>query len=121
MWRRQPSTFDRSSMLGSRMGVVVSLMGAQPGSCSLRRTLQAFVRRDVVRIFLRAAHCRGRGEAPQQLLQSRLEDPPFGVDIGAELVDPAPHLYLQLAEPEVVRRDELVVPTLELAGDVRDP
>src|SRR5438128_5603303 len=109
MWSRQLSTFERSSMTGSRIGVVVSLMGAQPGSCSLRRTLPAFVRPNVVkplRGFLGAVDGCGRGESPQELLQSRLEHAPLGFDIGTQIVDPTTHLRLELAEPQVVRRDE---------------
>src|SRR5689334_14875047 len=102
MWSRQLSTFERSSMTGSMICVVVSLMGAQPGSCSLRRTLQGFVRAIPVKGLLGAADGCGRGESPQEFLQSRLEDAPLGLHIGAQLVDPAAHLRLELPEPQVL-------------------
>src|SRR3954453_20812845 len=122
MWRRQLSTFERSSKSGSRISVVVSLMAAtvraaidEPSSALLERALLR-----LLKAFLCAAGAGGRGEPAHELLHTRLEHAAFGVQIGAQLVDSPPHLVLELAEPEVVRRDQFVVPALELTGDVRD-
>src|SRR5690242_4380003 len=120
MWRRQLSTFDRSSKSGSRICVVVSLM-ASPGSRWYRRTLPSFVRPTFCKgTRSGTAYGRSRGEATKELLQACLEHATLRLDVGAELVDLPTHLHFQLTEPHVVRRDELVVPALELLGDVRD-
>src|SRR5438876_3812175 len=120
MWRRQLSTFERSSnSRSSRMGVVVSLM-ATPGSCCYRRTLLGVVRTTFCKESGAADGCR-RGISAQELLQARLEHAALRLDVGAEILDPPPDLALELAQAQVVRRDELVVPPLELVRDVRDP
>src|SRR5215468_3176676 len=120
MWRRQLSTFDRSSKRGSRMGVVVVSLMATPGSCCFRRTLPGLVRRTFCKDVSGTADSCGRRKPAHQLLQARLEHASLRFDIGAELVHPVPHLALELAEPQVLCADELVVAPLELLPHVRD-
>src|SRR5919204_5543742 len=117
MCRRQLSTFERSSKrVSSRMGVVVSLMAATV-SCCYRRTLLGVVRATFCK---ERSACCGRGEPAQKLLQARLEHAALRVDVGAKILDPPPHLALELAQPQVLGGDELVVAALQLLRDVGD-
>src|SRR5262249_22408294 len=63
---------------------------------------------------------RGRRKAAHQLLQTRLEHASLRLDIRAEFVHPVTHLALELAEPHVLRGDELLVSPLELLPNIRD-
>src|SRR4051812_29076105 len=123
MWRRQLSTFDRSSIRGSsRMGVVVSLMATQVRAATDEPSWallgQLFVRESS---SLGAADRCGRGISAQELLQARFEHAALRLDVGAEILDPPPHLALELAQALILCSDELVVPSVELLSDVRDP
>src|SRR5205823_10626517 len=75
-------------------------------------------------LFVRASGaadgCR-RGISAQELLQTRLEHASLRLDVGAEILDPPPHLALELAQALILCGDELVVPSVELLADVRDP
>src|SRR3954451_12748548 len=120
MWRRQPSTFERSSIRGSsRMGVVVSLMATQVRAAT-DEPFWALLGQLFVRASGAADGCR-RGIAAQELLQTRLEHASLRLDVGAEILDPPPHLALELAQALILCGDELVVPSVELLPDVRDP
>src|SRR3954451_5640907 len=123
MWRRQLSTFERSSIRGSsRMGVVVSLMATQVRAATDEPSWgllgQLFVRESS---SLGAADGCGRGIAAQELLQTRLEHAALRLDVGAEILDPPPHLALELAQSLILCRHELVVPPIEFLPDVRNP
>src|SRR6478752_6777086 len=99
MWRRQLSTFDRSSKRGSRMGVVVSLM-ATSRSCCYRRTLLGVVRTTFCKGVTAsgAANACCRAIAAREFLQTRLEHAALRFDVGAEPLDPVSHLALELAQ-----------------------
>src|SRR5439155_17855120 len=93
------------------------------GSCCYRRTLLGVVRTTFCKDVrsLGAADGSGRGISAQEFLQTRLEHAALRLDVGAEILDPPPHLALELAQALILCRDELVVPPLELLPDVRDP
>src|SRR6476646_7307040 len=119
MWRRQPSTFERSSIRGtSRMGVVVSLMATQVRAATDEPSW-ALLGQLFVRTSGAADGC-GRRIAAQEFLQTRLEDAAFRLDVGAKILDPPPHLARELAQALILGGDELVVPPLEFLADVRD-
>src|SRR5215472_11080826 len=68
--------------------------------------------------LLRLADCRGRGVAAHEFLHARLEHAALRLDVRAKLVDATTHLHLELTQPLVVRRNELVVAAVELARHV---
>src|SRR4029077_17766066 len=80
MWRRQPSTFERSSIMGSsRMGVVVSLMATQVRAATDEPSW-ALLGQLFVRGSSAADGC-GRGIAAEELLQTRLEHAARHLDV----------------------------------------
>ena len=54
-------------------------------------------------------------------MQARLEHATLRFDVCTKLVHPSTYLRLELAKPQIVPGDQLVLPTLELLGDIRDP
>src|SRR5947208_9229712 len=97
MWRRQLSTFERSSIRGSSsMGVVVSLMATQVRAAT-DEPCWGLLGQLFVRTSGAADGC-GRRISAQELLQSRLEHAALRVDVRAEIFDAPTHLAFELAQ-----------------------